>query len=46
MDHHELSVTRYIDAAPEMVWKVMTDRREEWWCPTPAQGVVRGLTAA
>ncbi len=31
----ELSVTRYIDAPPEKVWEVMTDRIEEWWCPTP-----------
>lgn len=31
----ELSVTRYIDATPNKVWSVMTDRQEEWWCPTP-----------
>jgi uncharacterized protein YndB with AHSA1/START domain len=32
---HELSVTRYIEAAPEQVWEVMTERMEEWWCPLP-----------
>jgi uncharacterized protein YndB with AHSA1/START domain len=32
---HELSVTRYINAAPEFVWEVMTERMEDWWCPIP-----------
>ena len=32
---HELSITRYIEAAPEAVWEVMTERIEEWWCPVP-----------
>ncbi len=32
---HQLSVTRYIEAAPELVWQVMTERMEEWWCPQP-----------
>lgn len=31
----ELSVTRFIAAAPDKVWRVMTDRQEEWWCPKP-----------
>lgn len=31
----ELSVTRYIDAKPDKVWSIMTDRQEEWWCPKP-----------
>jgi uncharacterized protein YndB with AHSA1/START domain len=31
----ELSVTTYIDAPPEKVWDVMTNRQEEWWCPKP-----------
>lgn len=31
----ELSVTRYIDAPPERVWQIMTERLEEWWCPKP-----------
>ena len=34
-DSNELSVSRYIEAKPEMVWQVMTDRQEEWWCPKP-----------
>jgi uncharacterized protein YndB with AHSA1/START domain len=29
----ELSVTRYIAAPPEVVWDVMANRQEEWWCP-------------
>jgi len=32
---NELSVERYIDAPPSEVWKVMTDRITEWWCPKP-----------
>ncbi len=32
---YELSVTRYINAAPEFVWEVMAERMEEWWCPIP-----------
>jgi uncharacterized protein YndB with AHSA1/START domain len=31
----ELSVNRYIAARPEKVWRVMTERQEEWWCPRP-----------
>jgi uncharacterized protein YndB with AHSA1/START domain len=31
----ELCVTRHIAAPPEIVWQVMTDRQEEWWCPAP-----------
>jgi uncharacterized protein YndB with AHSA1/START domain len=31
----ELSVERYIDAPPETVFKVWTERLEEWWCPKP-----------
>ncbi len=34
-DLHELSVTRFIAAAPDKVWDVMTNRIEEWWCPKP-----------
>lgn len=33
--HHELSITRYIDAPPAKVWDVMANRQEEWWCPRP-----------
>ena len=32
---HELSVSRYIAAAPETVWDVLANRQEEWWCPAP-----------
>lgn len=32
---YELSVTRLIDASPEKVWQVMTERTNEWWCPKP-----------
>src|SRR5262245_42928628 len=31
----ELSLTRHIDASPEVVWDVMTNRMEEWFCPKP-----------
>lgn len=37
---HELSITHYIAAPPEKVWSVMTDRQEEWWCPTPWRAVI------
>src|SRR3546814_6849146 len=30
-DTNELTITRYIDAAPETVWDVMVNRQEEWW---------------
>lgn len=32
---HELSIERYIAAPSETVWKVMTERLNEWWCPKP-----------
>lgn len=32
---HELSITRYIDAPPEAVYRVWTERTGEWWCPKP-----------
>jgi uncharacterized protein YndB with AHSA1/START domain len=32
---HELSVERLIDAPPEVVWRVWTERTEEWFCPKP-----------
>ena len=31
----ELSVTRHIAAPPEAVWKAITERTAEWWCPRP-----------
>ncbi len=32
---HELSITRFIDAPPETVYRVYTGRTEEWWAPQP-----------
>lgn len=34
-EHHELTITRLIDAPPGKVWDAMTNRIEEWWCPKP-----------
>jgi uncharacterized protein YndB with AHSA1/START domain len=31
----ELSITRFIDAPPETVYRVYTERLEEWWAPAP-----------
>ena len=32
---HDLTITRLIDAPPEIVWRVWTERKEEWFCPKP-----------
>ncbi len=32
---YELAIERFIDAPPEIVFKVWTDRLEEWWAPKP-----------
>lgn len=40
---HELSVERYIAAPPAAVWKVMTERLAEWWCPKPWTTEIRRL---
>ena len=32
---HELSVARFIDAPPETVYRIYTERTEEWWAPAP-----------
>jgi uncharacterized protein YndB with AHSA1/START domain len=32
---HELSITRLIDAPPETVYRVWTERLGEWWAPRP-----------
>ena len=32
---HELSITRHIDAPPETVYRVYTERMEEFWAPKP-----------
>jgi uncharacterized protein YndB with AHSA1/START domain len=34
-DIYELSIERHIAAPPETVWKVMTERTAEYWCPKP-----------
>jgi uncharacterized protein YndB with AHSA1/START domain len=34
-DTWELSVTRYIDAPSATVYRVYTERLEEWWAPAP-----------
>lgn len=34
-DHRTMSITRFIAAPPENVWRVMTERQAEWWCPLP-----------
>ena len=31
----DLSIERCIAAPPATVWRVMTDRIAEWWCPVP-----------
>lgn len=31
----ELSISRYVDAPPSVVWKVYTERMEEFFCPKP-----------
>ncbi|MGZ8284711.1 MAG: SRPBCC family protein [Allosphingosinicella sp.] len=31
----ELSITRFIDAPPERVYRVYTERTAEWWAPKP-----------
>jgi uncharacterized protein YndB with AHSA1/START domain len=32
---HELSITRLINASPETVYRVWTERTREWWAPLP-----------
>ncbi|HEY0113875.1 MAG TPA: SRPBCC domain-containing protein [Allosphingosinicella sp.] len=34
-DNLELSVTRFIDAPPETVYRVYVERTAEWWAPKP-----------
>ncbi|MBC2778590.1 SRPBCC domain-containing protein [Parasphingopyxis marina] len=31
----ELEISRYIDAPPDLVWEILSERMEEWWCPKP-----------
>lgn len=35
MSEHELNIERLIDAPPQLVWRVWTERTEEWFCPKP-----------
>lgn len=32
---NELSISRYIDAPPSVIWQIITERLPEWWCPVP-----------
>lgn len=32
---NELAIERIIDAPPAVVWRVWTERTEEWFCPKP-----------
>lgn len=34
-DGWELSVSRQIAAPPELVWRIMTERKDAWFCPQP-----------
>jgi uncharacterized protein YndB with AHSA1/START domain len=34
-NNHELSITRFIDAPPEAVYRIYTERTEEWFAPKP-----------
>jgi uncharacterized protein YndB with AHSA1/START domain len=36
---NELSISRFINAAPEAVWDVLANRQDEWWCPKPWRAV-------
>jgi uncharacterized protein YndB with AHSA1/START domain len=40
---HELSIERHIDAPPAEVWRVMTERITEWWCPKPWSTTIKEL---
>jgi uncharacterized protein YndB with AHSA1/START domain len=34
-DLQALTIERLIDAPPEIVWRIWTERTEEWFCPKP-----------
>jgi len=39
----ELQVSRHIAAPPARVWRIITERLPEWWCPKPWTTEVREL---
>jgi uncharacterized protein YndB with AHSA1/START domain len=39
----ELSVGRRIEAPPERVCRIMTERLVEWWCPRPWRTEIRAV---
>jgi uncharacterized protein YndB with AHSA1/START domain len=39
----DLTVERHIDAPPVQVWRVMTERITEWWCPKPWTTTIQAL---
>lgn len=39
----ELSVERRIAAPTEKVWRIMTERLAEWWCPKPWRTIVNEI---
>ena len=42
-DSLELAVERHIAAPPAEVWRIMTERITEWWCPRPWTTTIRKL---
>ncbi|MFC7739105.1 SRPBCC domain-containing protein [Roseomonas sp. GCM10028921] len=42
-EDRELRVERRIDAPVEKVWRVMTERLEDWFCPKPWRARIREL---
>jgi uncharacterized protein YndB with AHSA1/START domain len=40
---YDLSVERHIDASPAQVWRIMTDRITDWWCPKPWTTSIKDL---
>lgn len=34
-EHHDLSITRLIDAPVDAVWRAWTEHLAEWFCPRP-----------
>ena len=40
---HDLSVTRLIDAPPELVWRAWTEHTADWFCPRPWTTEIRAM---